>query len=150
MIVREIMTETVVTAPHAASVREVAEIMRERNVGAVLLTSDQGGLVGCLTDRDVAVGVIADGGSGEAPAEAHASSPVVTGRPEMPLEEAAERMARFGIRRLPLLDDGGRLVGIVTLDDIAVRTSDPALRGALAQAITRSSLPEFYFHHRGG
>ena len=149
MRVRDVMTESVVTAPPETSVRDVAEIMRERNVGAVVLTSADGALVGFITDRDVAVSVVAEGHDGDVAASGHASAPVITGTPEMPLEEAAETMARFGIRRLPVLD-GERLAGIVTLDDIAVRTSDRELRGALIKTITRSALPGFYFHQRGG
>ncbi len=149
MVIRDVMTESVVTAPPQTSVRDVAEIMRERNVGAVLLTGADGALVGFITDRDVAVSVVAEGHDGSVAASGHASAPVITGTPEMPLEEAAETMARFGIRRLPVLD-GERLAGIVTLDDIAVRTSDRELRGSLTKTITRSALPGFYFHQRGG
>ncbi len=149
MVIRDVMTESVVTAPPQTSVRAVAEIMRERNVGAVLLTGPDGGLVGFITDRDVAVSVVAEGHDGSVAASGHASAPVITGTPEMPLEEAAETMARFGIRRLPVLE-GDRLAGIVTLDDIAVRTSDRELRGSLTKTITRSALPGFYFHQRGG
>jgi CBS domain-containing protein len=149
MVIRDVMTESVVTAPPHTSVRDVAEIMRERNVGAVLLTGPDGALVGFITDRDVAVGVVAAGQDALAAASAHASAPVITGTPEMSLEEAAETMARFGIRRLPVLD-GERLAGIVTLDDIAVRTGDRELRGSLIKTITRSALPGFYFHQRGG
>ena len=68
----------------------------------------------------------------------------------MDLREAATLMARFGIRRLPVLEEDGRLAGIVTLDDIAVRTADPELQSYLTTTITRSALPEFYFHQRGG
>ncbi len=149
MLVRDVMTESVVTAPATTPVREVAEIMRERNVGAVLLTGQDGRLAAFITDRDLAVAVVAEGHDTASAASDHASSPVVTGTPEMPLEEAAETMARFGIRRLPVID-GERLAGIVTLDDIAVRTSDSDLRGALTKTITRSALPGFYFHQRGG
>jgi len=149
MVIRDVMTESVVTAPPETSVRDVAEIMRERNVGAVVLTGADGALVGFITDRDVAVSVLAEGHDGAVAASGHASAPVITGTPEMPLEEAAETMARFGIRRLPVLD-GERLAGIVTLDDIAVRTSDRELRGSLIKTITRSALPGFYFHQRGG
>jgi CBS domain-containing protein len=58
-------------------------------------------------------------------------------------------MVEHGIRRLPVLD-AGRLTGIVTLDDIAVRTGDAELAMNLASAVTRAAMPEFYFHQRGG
>jgi CBS domain-containing protein len=149
MLVRDVMTTTVVTAPPATPVREVAEIMRERNVGAVVLIGPDGVPVGLITDRDVVVGVVAEGADPARAAQDHASTPVVTGRPGMALTEAAELMARYGVRRLPVLDEG-RLAGIVTLDDIAVRTADAALQASLTQTITRSALPGFYFHTRGG
>lgn len=143
------MTRTVVTAAPHTPVREVAEIMRERNVGGVVLCAEDGAPVGFITDRDVAVLVVAGGRDPLGAAGDHASSPVVTGDPAMDLREAATLMARYGIRRLPVLEDG-RLTGIVTLDDIAVRTADPELQSQLTATITRSALPEFYFHQRGG
>lgn len=149
MVIRDIMTRTVVTAATHTSVREVAEIMRERNVGGVVLCAEDGAPVAFITDRDVAVSVVAAGRDALAAVGEHASSPVVTGEPDMDLREAATLMARFGIRRLPVLEDG-RLAGIVTLDDIAVRTADPELQSHLTATITRSALPEFYFHQRGG
>ena len=149
MVIRDVMTSAVVTAAVHTPVREVAEIMRERNVGAVVLCAEDGSPSGIVTDRDVAVGVVAAGRDPQAAAGDHASSPVVTGEPEMDLGEAATLMARFGIRRLPVVE-GGRLAGMLTLDDIAVRTADPELRGSLTATITRSALPEFYFHQRGG
>src|SRR5947208_493138 len=79
----------------------------------------------------------------------HASAPVVTAAVDMDVRQAAELMISHGIRRLPVLD-GDRLTGIVTLDDLAVRTGDPELVHSLTSQITRAALPDFYFHHRGG
>jgi CBS domain-containing protein len=58
-------------------------------------------------------------------------------------------MVRHGIRRLPVVADG-RLTGIITLDDIAVRTGDLELAQHMTAQITRAALPGFYFHDRGG
>jgi IMP dehydrogenase len=143
------MTESVVTAGATTSVREVAELMRERNVGSVVLVDDGGDPVGFVTDRDLTLSVLADGHDPLAPAEGHASSPVVTGEPDMDVEEAAELMVSHGIRRLPVLD-AGRLRGIVTLDDLAVRTGDLEMAQKVTSEITRAALPGFYFHDRGG
>ncbi len=143
------MTESVVTAAPTCSVREVAELMRERNVGSVVLVDDAGTPVGFLTDRDLAISVVADGRDSAETAEGHASAPVVTGSPDMEVQEAAELMISHGVRRLPILD-GGRLTGIVTLDDLAVRTGDMELVHSLVSQITRAALPGFYFHDRGG
>jgi CBS domain-containing protein len=149
MEIRDVMTETVVTAPPQTPVTQVAELMRERNVGSVVLVDPHGAPVGFVTDRDLALSVLADGHDGDVAAEGHASAPVVTGTPGMQLEEATELMARHGIRRLPVLD-GDRLTGIVTLDDIAARTGDVELAHRLTAQITRAALPGFYFHDRGG
>lgn len=144
------MTASVVTADPATPVREVAALMRERNVGSVVLVRD-GDPVGIVTDRDLALSVLADGRDGEDRASDHASAPVVTGAPGMDVAAAAELLVQHGIRRLPIVDpDGGRLTGIVTLDDLAARTGDAELVARLASQVTRAALPEFYFHQRGG
>jgi CBS domain-containing protein len=147
VLIRDVMTESVVTADPATPVREIAELMRERNVGSVVLVR-AGRAIGFVTDRDLALGVLADGRDPTDHAEDHASAPVITGEPGMGVEEAAEVMARHGIRRLPVLDEG-RLTGIVTLDDLAARTGDLELAHRLTGEITRAALPGFYFHERG-
>jgi len=149
MEIREVMTESVVTAPSESPVRVVAELMRERNVGSVILIDDGGDIVGFITDRDLAVSVLADGRDHEEPAAGHASAPVITGEPGMSLDDATDLMAGHGIRRLPILD-GGRLTGIVTLDDLAVRTGDVELTRSIHADVVRAAMPGFYFHDRGG
>jgi CBS domain-containing protein len=147
MRIREVMTAEVVTATPGCSVREVAELMRERNVGSVVLTDEAGALAGFITDRDLALGVIADGREGTDHALDHASSPVVTVGLGEDVEEAARLMVEHGIRRLPVVD-GDRLTGIVTLDDLAVRIGDLELARHMTQQITSAALPGFYFHER--
>jgi CBS domain-containing protein len=141
------MTETVVTAPPERSVREIAEMMRERNVGSVVLIEEQRP-VGFLTDRDLTVSVLADGRDLGDHAADHASSPVITANAEMQVEEAAELMVRHGVRRLVIVD-GERLIGILTLDDIASRTGDHELASQLSARVTRAVMPDFFFHERG-
>ena len=141
------MTETVVTAPPDRTVREIAEMMRERNVGSVVLIEEQRP-VGFLTDRDLTVSVLADGRDLGDHAADHASSPVITANAEMYVEEAAELMVRHGVRRLVIVD-GDRLTGILTLDDIASRTGDHELALQLSARVTRAVMPDFFFHERG-
>jgi CBS domain-containing protein len=141
------MTETVVTAPPERSVREIAEMMRERNVGSVVLIEEQRP-VGFLTDRDLTVSVLADGRDLGDHAADHASTPVITANAEMQVEEAAELMVRHGVRRLVIVD-GERLIGILTLDDIASRTGDHELASQLSARVTRAVMPDFFFHERG-
>ena len=67
----------------------------------------------------------------------------------MELEEAAALMVTHRIRRLPVVE-GDRLVGIVTLDDIAVRTGNLEVAQQMTADVARAAFPEFYFHQRGG
>ena len=146
--IREVMTESVVTAGTETTVREAAELMRERNVGSVILVDSDGVPTAFITDRDLTVSALADGREAADRACDHASSPVVTAEPEMDVEQAAELMVTHAIRRLPILD-AGRLTGIVTLDDLAVRIGDLELAHNVTSQITRAALPGFYFHQRG-
>jgi CBS domain-containing protein len=143
VLIAEVMTELVVTAEPDRTVREVAAIMRDRNVGSVVLLRD-GGPVGIVTDRDLALSVLADGRDPSGAVADHASSPVIHAAPDMEVDEAASLMVRHGIRRLVVLD-GQRLAGIVTLDDLVSHTRD----GGVASRVTRAVMPDFFFHERG-
>jgi CBS domain-containing protein len=101
-----------------------------------------------ITDRDLTVRVFAEGADPEGPVGDHASRPLVCGEPEMELEEAAALMVRHRVRRLPVRD-GDRLGGIVTLDDIAVRTGDLEVAQRMTAEVVEGALPQFYFHERG-
>ena len=149
MELAEIMTQSVVTAPPAAPAREVAALMRDRNVGSVVLADESGRPVGIVTDRDLAVCVIAEGRGHHEAVQEFATTPVVTGDTGMDLEEAAALMVEHRIRRLPVMDSD-RLAGIVTLDDIAVRTGNLEIAQQMTAEVARAALPEFYFHQRGG
>jgi CBS domain-containing protein len=148
MLLREVMTAEVVTADPGRTVREVAELMRERNVGSVVIVEGDAP-VGFVTDRDLALSVIADGRDFGDHVADHASSPVITAEPSMEVEEGAELMVRHGVRRLVIVD-GGRLRGIVTLDDLSSRTGDAGLAAQLSSRVTRAVMPDFFFHERGG
>ena len=142
------MTERVVTAPRTATIGEVSELMRDRNVGSVVLCDDDARPCAIITDRDVAIAV-ADRATRDDGADPFGSHPLVTGEAAMDLEEGAALMVQHRIRRLPILGSDG-LSGIVTLDDLAVRVGDPAIAQQMTEAVARAALPEFYFHQRGG
>jgi CBS domain-containing protein len=147
MRIADVMTERVVTAPRTATIGDVAELMRDQNVGSVVIC-DEGRPHALITDRDVALAV-ADGAGRDARADDQVGRPLVTGEAEMDVEEAAALMVQHAVRRLPVLDGGGELVGIVTLDDIAVRTGDVKMAQQMTAEVARAALPEFYFHQRG-
>ena len=148
MRIAEVMTQGVVTAESGDTLRRVGELMRDRNVGSVVVC-DNGRPVGVITDRDLALAVVADQVDAADGAGDHASRPLVTGEVEMDIEEAVALMIQHRIRRLPVTE-GEALVGIVTIDDLAVRAGDLHLAQQITAEVARAALPEFYFHQRGG
>lgn len=142
------MTPNVVTAGPGATALEVAQLMRDHSVGSVVIVDSAKAPQAMLTDRDLTLRFLADEvAPGEAAAE-HASRPLIAGEPGMSLEEAAALMVHNRVRRLPVVE-GGELAGIVTLDDIAVRTGNLAVAHQMTQDVIQGALPQFYFHERG-
>jgi CBS domain-containing protein len=149
VLVSEVMTDDVVTADCDASLAAVAVLMRDREVGSIVVC-DGSRPVSLITDRDVALAVGAEGASRDDAVRQHANRPLVTGHVEMTVEEAAALMVQNRVRRLPILDAGDALAGIVTLDDIAVRTGDLEMAQHLTAQVARAALPDYFFHQRGG
>jgi CBS domain-containing protein len=144
----EIMTSGVVTAHADASALEGARLMRDHRVGSVVVVDSAGSPVAMLTDRDLTLRVFAEGADPATPALQHASRPLICGEPEMELDEAAALMVQHRVRRLPVVQ-GEELAGIVTLDDIAVRSGNLEVAQKMTQDVIEGALPQFYFHERG-
>jgi CBS domain-containing protein len=145
---REIMTAGVVTALPEASAISVARQMRDNRVGSVVIVDPEGSPVAMVTDRDLALRVFAEGADPESAVGEHASRPLVCGESAMELDEAAALMVQHRVRRLPVVD-GDRLAGIVTLDDIAVRTGNLEVAQRMTAEVIEGALPQFYFRERG-
>jgi len=145
---REIMTSGVVTAEADSSAAELAQRMRDHNVGSVVIVEPDGLPIAMLTDRDLAMRVLADEADPDLPIGARVSRPLISGDPDMELEEAAALMVQHRVRRLPVVDEG-ELIGIVTLDDIAVRTGNLEVAQRMTQEVIEGALPQFFFHERG-
>lgn len=125
MKVREIMTTDVRCAAPETTLDDVARLMRDEDTGAIpVLDGDD--LVGIVTDRDIVVHCIADG---DDPREITAleviSGPPQTITPDQDVKEASRIMAEAQIRRLPVCENG-RLVGILSIGDIAVKQPEEA------------------------
>ncbi len=142
------MTAGVITATGETSAVSVARLMRDHRVGSVVIVDSAGSPVAMVTDRDLALRVFAEGVAAESPVGELASRPLVSAEPEMELDEAAALMVQHRVRRLPVVD-GDSLTGIVTLDDIAVRTGDLEVAQKMTQDVIEGALPQFYFHDRG-
>ncbi len=148
MQLRDIMTPGVVTAGLDAAVLDVAQLMRDRGVGSVVICDPDGIPAAIITDRDLAVRALADERPTGEPIREHATRPLISGEPDMVLEEAAALMVQHRVRRLPVIE-GDHLVGIVTLDDIAVRTGNLEVAQRMTQEVIEGALPDFFFHDRG-
>jgi CBS domain-containing protein len=142
------MTPGVVTARLDDDVLRVAQLMRDRRVGSIVVCDPEGGPVGMVTDRDLTVRVLADDRPRSDPIRLHLTKPLVCGEPHMDLEEAAALMVQHRVRRLPIVDESG-LIGIVTLDDIAVRTGNLEVAERMTREVIEGALPGFFFHERG-
>lgn len=122
--VGEIMSDDIVSVGLADTVRTAAEAMRDHDVGDVLVTESHV-VRGVVTDRDIAVRVV---GAGLDPSNTTVreikSGQLVSVRPDTPVTDAAELMREHAIRRLPVLDNHGGAVGMVTIGDIA-ESRDP-------------------------
>jgi CBS domain-containing protein len=148
VVLSEIMTAGVVTAGPEASAVSVARQMRDSRVGSVVIVDSAGSPVAMVTDRDLAVRVFAEGLDPETAIGEHASRPLICGEPETGLDEAAALMVQHRVRRLPVVDRES-LAGIVTLDDIAVRTGNLEVAQRMTAEVIEGALPQFYFHERG-
>jgi CBS domain-containing protein len=111
-------------------------MMRDEDVGiAPIVEGDR--LVGVLTDRDIAVRVVAEGRAPEQGKVTEvASRDIVTLDPQQDLDEALRLMARHQVRRLPVVEEDGRLVGILAQADVA-KHGDDARTGEVVEQISR-------------
>ena len=120
---REIMTKNVRTATSDTTIREVAAIMRDGDMGAVPVV-DKDILVGIVTDRDIVVRVLAEGDDAVTPVSKAMTSELFTVGPDDFVFEAIRLMGDKQIRRVPVVGDNGELAGIIAMADVALETED--------------------------
>lgn len=126
MQVREIMTSPAQVIDHNATVKDLAEKMRGDDLGA-LPVCDGDRLLGMVTDRDIVTRAVAmDKPLNRASAKEVMSEKVAFVREDDDIEAAEKKMGEHRIRRLPVIDSNDRLVGMVTLADIARKTGKDA------------------------
>ena len=118
MKVREVMTVDVAVASPEQTIGEVAQLMAERDIGALPIGEDDR-LVGMVTDRDLTVRALAEGRGPETPIREVMSDEVMYCFDDEDLEEVADNMADVQVRRMPVVNRDKRLVGIVSLGDVA-------------------------------
>jgi CBS domain-containing protein len=133
--IRDAMTSNPRHVETSTSVAEAAKLLKSENVGSLPVTeSDR--LVGMVTDRDIVVRVVAEGKDVQSATVGEiASRDLVTIDPQQDLDEALRLMAKHQVRRLPVVEEDGRLVGILAQADVAQQGQD-SKTGQMVQEIS--------------
>lgn len=129
MQVRDVMTKNPSCVTPVATIREAARVMQRENVGIIPVVeeSESRRLLGVVTDRDIAIRVVAEGrDGGTRVSEVMSSSRIKTCTPDDSVDDAMSAMADEQIRRIPIVDERGALVGILAQADIVRKTQDGA------------------------
>ncbi|MFF6982009.1 CBS domain-containing protein [Streptomyces sp. NPDC008343] len=132
--VRDVMTTDPMTVEPQASVQAVARMMRDEDIGAVLVT-EGGRLRGLVSDRDLVVRAVAEGGDPDRTTVAQAcSEDLVTVGPDDDLVLAVQVMREHSVRRVPVVDRESHPVGIVALADLAMERDPGSALGDISAA----------------
>jgi CBS domain-containing protein len=134
MKIRDVMTPNPRTVSPNDTIQAAAQVMQSEDTGAVPVVSD-GRVFAVVTDRDIVVRVVAEGGSISSPVGSIATKSVIFATPEMSTREASELMSEHQIRRLPVVEND-RLVGIVSIGDLAVKDGKDSRWGDTLQSIS--------------
>ena len=143
MKVSEIMTKDPRTVSPESSVSDAARVMKEEDVGIVPVVERAGGaetrgrLVGVVTDRDIAVRHVAEGRSGDSLVRDIMSGGVRTCGPDDSVNSVMELMGREQIRRVPIVDERGSLVGVVSQADLARKAGNDGKVGATVEQVSQ-------------
>lgn len=133
--IREVMTPGPETIQADRPAAEAAKLMKDADAGMIPVL-DNGNLLGTVTDRDIAIRLVAEGKDPQStPVREIASTDVVTIGPDQDLAEALELMAKHQVRRLPVVEDS-RLVGVLAQADVA-REGDEQAVGHTVEEISK-------------
>ena|ERR1700716_1088483 len=143
MKISELMTRNPCTVTPDTPVSDAARLMKEEDVGIIPVVERVGGaetrgrLVGVVTDRDIAVRHVAEGRAGEAPVRDVMSGAVKTAGPDDSVESVMKLMGKEQVRRIPIVDERGSLVGVVSQADLARKANDAAKVEQTVEAISQ-------------
>ena len=134
--VRDVMSERPRSVTADTTVLEVAEVMDQEDIGSVpVVEGDR--LAGIVTDRDITVRAVAKGKDPRGmPVREITTREVVTVSPDEDLSEALKLMASYQVRRIPVVDDEERLVGVVAQADVALEAKEKAV-GEMVESISK-------------
>ncbi|MEO6581041.1 MAG: CBS domain-containing protein, partial [Sphingomicrobium sp.] len=116
--IRELMTKDIETIGPDQTAREAASFMLSADTGAIPVCEGER-IIGMITDRDIAVRGVAEGKSPDASVRELMTEHIVCAREDDDIEAVADMMSKAQVRRLPVLDEDDRLVGMISLGDLA-------------------------------
>src|SRR4051794_28882303 len=133
--VKDVMTRDPREVSVDTSIVEVAQLMRDEDIGSVIVT-DGGRLRGLVTDRDVVVRAVAENldPSVETVDTVYSGRDLVTVDPDTPIDEAAAIMRVKAVRRLPVVDSRGNAVGVVSIGDLAMERDEDSVLARISAA----------------
>jgi CBS domain-containing protein len=141
MQIRDIMTHRVRDISPEATLREAAQTMMALDIGALPVCRDDK-LIGVITDRDITVRAVAEGRNPESTLVGDVmSSELIFCHADDDVESAARLMETRQIRRLPVLDQRQRLIGMLSLGDIATRQANEGLSSEVLEHVSLPALP---------
>ena len=138
----EVMTKNPVCCLPNDMTAKVAQLMKRENIGSVPVIENEQTrkLVGIVTDRDLALKIVAEGLDAKSTkAEAVMTRRVVTCRAEDDLQTALDAMSERQLRRIPVVDNEDRILGIIAQADVATRLDQPEKTAAMVKGISRSN-----------
>ena len=137
----EVMTKDPVCCLPNDSVAKAAELMKSGNIGSIPVIENEQSqkLVGIVTDRDLALAIVAEGRDARStPVEAVMTRQLVTCLADDDLEKALGAMAEHQLRRIPVVDHDHRIVGIIAQADVATRLDEPESTGEMVKGISQN------------
>jgi len=123
-------------------VAKAAQLMKRENIGAILVIEDQQTqkLVGIVTDRDLALKIVAEERDAKSTkVESIMSRKVVTCRAEDDLQKALDAMSEHQLRRIPVVDNGNKILGIIAQADVATRVNQPEKTAEVVKQISQAN-----------
>lgn len=139
---KEIMTEDPVCCLPGDTVDQAAQLMKDDDVGSIPVIADQKTkrLLGIITDRDLAIKVVAPAREISAvKVEEVMTNDPVTCHADDDLNEAIDAMEMHQVRRIPVVDDNNRIIGIIAQADIATRVGEPETTAEMVEEISKSA-----------
>ena len=139
----EIMTKDPVSLSPGDTAQQAAQLMKSNHIGPIPVVDGERKLVGIVTDRDLAIKVVAEGRSAQDTKVSDVmSSKLFTCGPNDDVEKAIETMEEHQVRRIPVVDDQNRLLGIVAQADVATRSGQTKRLGKAVEGISSPSKTE--------